>query len=214
MSETTKRNYAGISKPERIARRRIALIEAAMQLSDEVGWRNVTVEGLCLKAKLNKRYFYENFTDLDSVSCAVVDHVTDEVLAKMATTVVYVGQPVAELAKVTIDTFVRFMTEIPCRAKLIFGDLIMSDRITEHRKKLVKGIVSEIMRHAREIHHAQHEQDPIIETTAIFLLGGTGQAILYWLDAKDKPSIEKLISDLTALWLITGNGIVAYARGQ
>ena len=42
-------------------------------------WRGVTVEKICAAAGLNKRYFYESFTDIDGLSAAVVDDIADEV---------------------------------------------------------------------------------------------------------------------------------------
>ncbi|WP_109788281.1 hypothetical protein [Mycolicibacterium confluentis] len=50
-------------------------------------WRAVTVDKLCAAAGLNKRYFYENFTNLDDVAAAVVDDIADEVRTAALTAV-------------------------------------------------------------------------------------------------------------------------------
>ena len=36
-------------------------------------WRAATVAKVCQAAGLNKRYFYESFTDLDTLAAAVVE---------------------------------------------------------------------------------------------------------------------------------------------
>lgn len=209
---TITRNYVGMSKVERIQQRRILLIDIALNLSDEIGWRNVTVDRLCQTAQLNKRYFYENFTDLDHLAAAVIDHVafavSQEIYAAIQPT-----QTVEEMAYATIHAFVHFLVKVPSRARLIFGELSTNDSMAQHRKRLVQFMVNEVIRHGREIHQPHHVNDATIETCALFLIGGTGQVLLHWLEttSTDMP-IEKLINDLTTLWLITGNGAADYAR--
>lgn len=208
----TTRNYVGMSKVQRIEQRRILLIETAMRLSDAIGWRNLNVDRLCQAAQLNKRYFYENFNDLDSLAAAVIDHVALAVSQKIYA-VIQPTQTVAEMAYATIHAFVHFLVEVPCRARLIFGELSTNDSMAQHRKRLVQFMVNEVTRHGREIHQPDNVSDATIETCALFLIGGTGQVLLNWLDTTpaDFP-IEKLINHLTALWLITGNGAAEYAH--
>lgn len=205
------RSYAGLSQAERVGQRRTLLIETAMKLSEELGWQNVTVERLCQSANLNKRYFYESFADLELLSSAIIDHVMEELIVTMMP-VIQNKQSISEMAHLTIHTFVHFMIDRPSRAKLIFGDLIYSESMVNYRKIIIKKIVYEIIQHAREIHQVHSIYDPIIETSATFLLGGTGQVIMNWLDSERKISLDKLIADLTALWLITGNGAAEYVQ--
>ncbi len=72
---TTNRAYGGQSADVRRRQRRERLLESAMDVMTRNEWRSVTVEKLCAAANLNKRYFYESFTDLDAVAAAVVDDI-------------------------------------------------------------------------------------------------------------------------------------------
>ena len=74
-AEQTSRAYGGLSADERIAQRQAALREAALELADRDGWRPLSVEQVCKAAGLNKRYFYESYTDLDALAHDVVDHI-------------------------------------------------------------------------------------------------------------------------------------------
>ena len=74
---TDQRTYGGRSAHERRLDRRARLIGAALEAMAGNDWRTVTVDKLCAAAGLNKRYFYENFTDLDSLAAAVVDDIAD-----------------------------------------------------------------------------------------------------------------------------------------
>lgn len=213
MAEPSVRSYAGKSKEERVERRRIDLMQAAMTISEKAGWKQISVDRLCQEAQLNKRYFYESFSDLDTLASAVVDYVAKGVSAVLQSAM-KPGLTIPDLAHAVIGAFVRYITDIPCRARLLFGELMMSDTTESHRKLVVLGIVAEVTRHARDIHRAHDVNDSIIETSAIFLVGGTGQVILSWLDGHPKVSRERLIDDLTSLWLITGDGAAAYSRNR
>ena len=45
-----------------------------------------------------------------------------------------------------------------------------------------------------------------------FVIGGTAEAILAFVNGSAAVTLDDLINDLTTLWLITGNGAAAVAR--
>jgi hypothetical protein len=65
--------------------------------------------------------------------------------------------------------------------------------------------------HAREIHDVELEQDFLAKVAPAFLVGGTAEAIMGWLNGNVDTTLERLIDDLTTLWLITGNGAADHA---
>jgi AcrR family transcriptional regulator len=69
------RTYRGASAEERRAVRRARLLEAGLDVVGEVGVLGVTVDAVCARAGLTKRYFYETFTDRDDALDAVADDV-------------------------------------------------------------------------------------------------------------------------------------------
>jgi AcrR family transcriptional regulator len=210
---STTRTYAGASAQERSERRRQALIDAALAVSESGGWRQVTVDRVRQLAGLSKRYFYESFSDLDALADAVVEHV-----ARGAIDAVSITRPdganVPQFAHATIDALVRYLTDDPRRARVLFGELAISEAGANHRAAAIRGIAAQVVAVAREIHHAPKVTDPIIQTTAALLIGGTGQAILSWLDGEIPGSRNVLIDNLTTLWLITGDGVAAHARNR
>lgn len=207
------RDYAGESGSERVQRRRGELIAAALDLADSDGWRRVTVDRIARHAKLSKRYFYENFADLDALASAVVDHIAGG-LQEAATTAYDPGLPVPQLAQAVIDAIVRYLTDDPCRARVLFGELAVSEAAAAHQTRAIRGIAAFVGTIARDVHHATGAHDPIIETTASLLVGGTGQVILDWISNPHAATREQLIDDLTALWIITGDGAAAHAKAR
>ena len=65
--DATQRSYAGLSADARRQIRRERLLDAAMDVMARNEWRSATVDKVCTAANLNKRYFYESFTDLDDL---------------------------------------------------------------------------------------------------------------------------------------------------
>lgn len=76
-------NYRGSSAAERRAKRREALIRAAILVYGERGYRNATVKAVCDAAGLTERYFYESFTNSEALLAASYRAVTGMLLADL-----------------------------------------------------------------------------------------------------------------------------------
>ncbi|WP_278258124.1 TetR family transcriptional regulator [Nocardioides convexus] len=55
-----RRRYGGKTAEQRRAERREALLAAAVDIWQESGWAAVTMRGVCARAGLTDRYFYES----------------------------------------------------------------------------------------------------------------------------------------------------------
>lgn len=73
----TARRYAGKTLEERRTERRERLLDAGLELFGTQGYAQTTIEQLCSAARLNPRYFYEEFATRDALLGAVYQrHVT------------------------------------------------------------------------------------------------------------------------------------------
>ena len=72
------RSYGGVDGALRVAQRRGALIEAGLELMGSAE-PELTVRGVCKKAGVAARYFYESFTDRDALMSAVYDTVITDI---------------------------------------------------------------------------------------------------------------------------------------
>jgi AcrR family transcriptional regulator len=77
------RLYGGLSAEERRSERRGRLIEAAIKVYGDVGYRNATVKAVCAAAELTERYFYESFANSEALLIAAYVHVTEHLHAEM-----------------------------------------------------------------------------------------------------------------------------------
>jgi AcrR family transcriptional regulator len=80
MATARTRQYGGHSAEERRLVRRQRLIEAAIGVYGEVGYRNATVKAVCEAAELTERYFYESFASSEALLIAAYDNVSHRLL--------------------------------------------------------------------------------------------------------------------------------------
>lgn len=67
------RPWRGVSAEDRRATRRSLLLEACLDEVGDHGVVDVTVDAICRRAGLSKRYFYESFADRDAILVAALD---------------------------------------------------------------------------------------------------------------------------------------------
>jgi AcrR family transcriptional regulator len=215
MPEASQRSYGGQSAEARRNERRARLIDAALDVMAANDWRSITVEKLCVAAGLNKRYFYESFTDLDAVAAAAVDDIAAEVgAATLSAAVAAAGEPLDRQAAAAVDAVVRHLVDDPRRARVLLGGVAASPAMHRHREAVMRGLTAVLVGHARVIHGVELEKDPLAEVAPAFVIGGTADAILAYLDGRARVSIDDLVDSLATLWLITGNGAADLARSR
>ncbi len=126
------RSYGGVTADERRATRRVALIEAALDLFAEDGARAVSKRAVCARARLNDRYFYEHFTDSDALIEAIVRDLTAEGLQAVKAATTSAAPDIRAQVRATADAALEFLTADPRRGQL-----------------LLRSHTSEVLQHAR-----------------------------------------------------------------
>lgn len=186
-----------------------------MDLMAQNEWRGVTVEKICAAAGLNKRYFYESFTDIDGLSAAVVDDIADEVRsATVAAADAAAEQPLEVEALASVTAAVRALVDDPRRARVLLGGVAASPELDAHRTTVMHRLTDVLIDHGRTVHGVELEKDPLAKVAPAFIVGGTADAILEFVNGGVDLSLDDFIAQLATLWLITGNGAAQVARGR
>src|SRR5207253_3251240 len=123
----------GESAEDRRAARRERLLDAGFDLLGTEGHAGTTVRGVCERARLTPRYFYESFEDLDALLVAAFDRLVAEL-----TTVVLVALEAAPgdaraKAEATIAALVHDLTDDPRRARVAFVEGFGSEPLMRRR---------------------------------------------------------------------------------
>ncbi|OMC38092.1 hypothetical protein A5740_03145 [Mycobacterium sp. GA-1841] len=81
------RVYRGATPLQRVEQRRAQIVDAAVDVFGTVGYGTATVDHICARAGLSKRYFYESFTDREALLLACYERCADEIHSAMVSAV-------------------------------------------------------------------------------------------------------------------------------
>ena len=81
-AQGTAGTYGGRSAEARRIERRLRLLAAAREVWGTDGWAAVTMRGVCGRAGLVDRYFYESFSDRDALLGTVWDQERDALISR------------------------------------------------------------------------------------------------------------------------------------
>src|SRR5438045_1969612 len=116
----SRARWAGVPPETRRAERRAILLDAAYDLLGSEGFEATTVRAVCQRARLNPRYFYESFKDLDELLVAVYNRVVAQLTAALVvasdSTAV---DPKAQL-RASLDATVRFIDDDRRRGRVMY----------------------------------------------------------------------------------------------
>lgn len=201
VKDTPGRTYGGQTSDERADGRRSALLAAAFDLVAQDGWRALRIDAVCRVAGLNKRYFYEGFTDLDALIAELTRRLAEEAIAVTMGAMAPLGPP-PQVTRRAITAFVAHLTDDPRRARVLFGAVPAGDAAAGHQALALRQIITSTAAIGGSLHGLSAA--PFVDTAAAMLVGGTSQAILDWLDGRIGSGQAELVDDLVRLWLAVG----------
>jgi AcrR family transcriptional regulator len=197
-----------VSPVHRVAERRALLLDAALELLGTGGWSAMTVRGVCAGARLNPRYFYESFPDLDALAVALFDRVVDELRTTVDADVAAAGaDPVARVRALVAGT-VRFVDSDRRRARVLYVEGRGNEQLQRRRLESSSLIAGMIAAEAAGSGRAGRAH----RVVAAFLVGGFSELLMRWLDGAIPVDADELVDDATELFLALGRAGSRLAR--
>jgi AcrR family transcriptional regulator len=198
-AEPNQRSWRGVAPDDRRAERRSILLATAFELLGTDGWRGTTVRRVCEASRLNPRYFYESFDGLESLLLAVFDELMGEVNALTTAALAEAdGTPIAQ-AKAIVGSLMRFVTDDPRRARILFVEALGEERMGRHRLDTLHATAQVIDGYVRRQWGGPTHPDPTTMVAAHLFMGGLSELVIAWLDNKLDGSRDELIDDTAAL---------------
>lgn len=117
-----RRRYKGASADQRQAARRKQLIETAIRLYGERGYRNVGNKAVCQAAGLTDRYFYESFADSEALLIAGFETVTRWLIGAVEATAEDVPDPVAR-SRAKLSAYYEALRLQPASARVFLVEI-------------------------------------------------------------------------------------------
>lgn len=192
-----RRRYGGKTAGQRRDERRYALVEAALAIWQEHGWAAVTMRGVCARANLTDRYFYESFANRDQLLTTAWDHVRDETLHLMLDTIAqHAHSPPLDQLRAALDVVVHHIQKEPSRAQILFGDHAGSAVLEQRRRQTVQQATHILIDLARP--YLRPDVDELAFNTSVLLgIGGFVEIMLAWRSGLLDADVDTLIDQLS-----------------
>ncbi|QHE70977.1 putative transcriptional regulator [Rhodococcus sp. WAY2] len=197
---TGGRMYGGQEGDARRAERRAQLIEAGLDLlGGDDGDHTLSVRGVCKRAGLATRYFYESFTDRDALIVAVYDSVVQRIATSTLEAVSTAGPGEREIVEAGVRNIVRAVAEDPRHGRLMFSVAQSSEVLAQRRldsSRLFAGLVTK-----QTVGFYEVAESPRLDLAAHFMVGGLAQTLTAWLNGTVTLPEEDLVNTCTDLLL-------------
>lgn len=191
------RPYRGVQAAERLAARRRRLLAAGLDLlgSDQPDLSELTVRGVCGRAGLSARYFYESFTDKDEFVGGVFDWVVAELAA--TTQAAVAAMPEREQARAAMANVVRAIVADARIGRLLFSTQLANAVVV--RKRAESSALFAMLSGQYAVDTLRAPANDRVKAAAHFAVGGVGQTISAWLAGDVALEPDQLADHLGSL---------------
>lgn len=203
---TTTRSYGGISAADREARRRAALVDAAIAGFGENGYAGTTIESLCSAARVSTRDFYPLFGSKEDLLLAAYDRVIEDSTASVVNAFGEreLGTPndAAAAMRAALTAFAESMTGDRHRAQVNFIVVVgVSARVEARRREAIHAF-AELIRAFIDLLNARGliRSEIVSPVLCVALVGAVHETLTDWLIRPERPPLEVVIDDLSRLF--------------
>jgi AcrR family transcriptional regulator len=197
------RAYGGITGDARRAQRRERLFEAGYDLLAESGPAAVTVTGVCARAGLTSRYFYEHFANREALLDAILDSearlVTEQIAAAAASAQ---GGPL-QRGEAAVAALLAALERDPRRAQL-GRHSTEYDLLLRSRARTAELMTDVFVERAALVWPRAADRPERVRLAATVAVTGVLAMVLEWLRDPASTSRDELITLSAAYTLSTG----------
>ncbi|WP_158566860.1 TetR/AcrR family transcriptional regulator [Actinomadura craniellae] len=197
------RPYRGVPADQRRARRRAALLAAGLQLLGTQGWTATTVRRVCAEARLNDRYFYENFPDRDALLLAIIDDQVAQGTAVILSAAREAPRHPQARTRAVVTAVFDFLTTDPRRAHILTHAFPLSPLLQERRVEIIRTMAAIFAAQTHETLDQVTLSDTDLELTGLTLTAGLWELFTTWFRGDLDIDRDRLIDYTVALLLTT-----------
>jgi AcrR family transcriptional regulator len=178
-------------------------MDAGHELMGDEGWSATTVRGVCARAKLTPRFFYESFADLDALAVAVFDQIVEGATARFLTALQDAPAEPEARVRAGLGALIGELTEDPRRARIAFVEALGCEPLARRRLEMLDAFAQIAATEARAAYGPPPEADDFVELAALMLAGGMAELLIAWTAGRLNHTREQLIEDCVAMFAAT-----------
>nr|WP_042191896.1 TetR/AcrR family transcriptional regulator [Kibdelosporangium sp. MJ126-NF4]CEL20356.1 Transcriptional regulator, TetR family [Kibdelosporangium sp. MJ126-NF4]CTQ97581.1 Transcriptional regulator, TetR family [Kibdelosporangium sp. MJ126-NF4] len=197
-TRTRRGIYAGRSTEQRKAERRDKLVDAAFEIWGDQGWSAVSMRGVCARAGLTDRYFYENFTDVDALLAAVWERIRDNAIHRVVEAVLQAPSDPIERLRAALTVFVGDLTADPRLGRIGFGAHAGNTVLERLRREAMQHFTDLLIELGQP--YLRRDIDPVDFRMSVLLgIGGFIELVTAWLDGVIDVDADRVIDHTTTV---------------
>ena len=191
------RTYGGLSAEQRSQDRRTRLLEATRALIAEIGVAALTVDLVCQRATLSKRYFYTEFATKEDLLDACADDLYGRLYAGIEEAID--TAPLMERVNAALRFVVGMLASNPSDARL-YMESAGFPRLRERQQRVVQQVTERMAVAGMPFTgRPKRSVDRVLATRA--LVTATTELITGWLHGDIDTDEDTLVATITAVAL-------------
>lgn len=191
------RPYRGLGPDERRSQRRARLIEAAIAVYGERGYRHATVKAVCEAAGLTERYFYESFANSEELLIAGFNAVTFAVVEEVMASAQAAGRSRKARSRAMLQAYFSALQREPRSARVF---LVEIRGVSREVDKAFDAALREIGRQvARVVAPPELQDDELLQAGVV---GGVIHIALRWIDQGYSPALDDVTDTALRLGMV------------
>ncbi|WP_227998644.1 TetR/AcrR family transcriptional regulator [Nocardia australiensis] len=202
-----QRTYGGISAQQRRAQRRTALLDAALEIIGTDGLAKLTVAGLCARAGLNERYYYESFDSREAVLAALVDGIAEELAGTIVAALHAAPQDPHAKAHAAVTAGIHLLTDDPRKAHVALIAGMATPELRARVNQTVRAFARMVAAEGIDFYGIADPPDPAIDFRATYLVGGLVQTLTAWLQNDLPLTRDELIEHTVDVFVLLGEDL-------
>jgi len=195
------RTYGGKTHAERRAERRERLLDAGLELFGTRGYPQTTIEQICAAARLNPRYFYEEFDSREALLGAVYERHVLAVADRVREAVEAAAPDARTRLEVGLRAFLDGSLADERAARINYFEVVGVSPELERLRRRVLGEYADMI--ALQL-RALAGDTPLAaghpRLAAVALAGATDGLIIDWLSGERGYDREAIVETLSAIF--------------
>ncbi len=169
------------------------------------------MRAVCQGARLNPRYFYESFDDLDALVVGLYERLIEELWRGVLDAVEAVGDEPGDQLRAAIGRIVAYVDEDRRRARVLYVEALGNEALNRRRIETAHALVAFVEQDSARRHGPPPPGEQIGRIGAAILVGGMSELLTEWLDGRIDVTRDQLVDDATALFVAVGEAAAAVA---
>ena len=195
------RSYGGASADERVAERRIKLMDAGLKVIGEVGYNAATVRAICVEAGLTERYFYESFENSEDLLCAVYNRIIENTKQRAQSALLTAkGDPEA-MARAVLSQYFQICRDPHIARVMLFEILGVSPRVDTLYRQAMEDFAELIRASVQMSVRVQHLQKLDQGMLSAALVGAVVQIAMRWVLGGYKQPLELVVASAYTIFV-------------